>query len=62
MDINKMEDSRILHYHVRSVDIVTHPAMPVMADGSPLGEGSVHIEAQRRVLAVMVGPSVHQAP
>ena len=62
MDINKMEDSRILHYHVRSVDIVTHPAMPVMADGSPLGEGSVHIEAQRRVLAVKVGPSVHQAP
>jgi len=62
MDINKMEDSRILHYHVRSVDIVTHPAMPVMADGSPLGEGSVHIEVQRRVLAVMVGPSVHQAP
>jgi len=59
MDINKMEDSRILHYHVRRVDIATNPAMPVMADGSPLGEGSVHIEAQRRVLAVMVGPSAH---
>ena len=59
MDMNKMEDSRILHYHVRWVDIATHPAMPVMADGSPLGEGSVHIEAQRRVLAVMVGPSAH---
>jgi Sphingosine kinase and enzymes related to eukaryotic diacylglycerol kinase len=59
MDINKMEDSRILHYHVRRVDIATNPAIPVMADGSPLGEGSVHIEAQRRVLAVMVGPSAH---
>ena len=59
MDMNKMEDSRILHYHVRWVDIATHPAMPVMADGSPLGEGSVHIEAQHRVLAVMVGPSAH---
>jgi diacylglycerol kinase family enzyme len=37
------------------VDIDTHPAMPVMADGSALGEGLVRIEVRRRVLAVMVG-------
>jgi diacylglycerol kinase family enzyme len=51
----KPEDSRIQHFHVRRVDIDTHPAMPVMADGSALGEGLVRIEVRRRVLAVMVG-------
>jgi diacylglycerol kinase (ATP) len=50
------EDSRIQHYHVRRVDIDTHPSMPVMADGNPLGEGLVRIEVRRRVLAVMAGP------
>ena len=53
--IDKPEDSRIQHFHVRRVDIDTHPAMPVMADGSALGEGLVRIEVRRRVLAVMVG-------
>lgn len=50
------EDSRIQHFHVRRVDINTHPAMPVMADGSALGEGLVRIEVRRHVLAVMAGP------
>jgi diacylglycerol kinase family enzyme len=49
------EDQRIQHYHVRRVEIDTHPAMPVMADGSPLGEGLVRIEVQRHALAVMAG-------
>jgi diacylglycerol kinase (ATP) len=51
------EDSRIQHFHVRRVDINTQPAMPVMADGSALGEGMVRIEIRRRVLAVMAGPA-----
>jgi diacylglycerol kinase (ATP) len=34
----KPEDPRIQHFHVRRVDIETHPAMPVMVDGSPLNE------------------------
>ena len=51
------DDSRIQHFHVRWVDIDTHPAMPVMADGSALGEGSVRIEVRRHVLAVMAGPA-----
>jgi len=38
------------------VEIDTHPAMPVMADGSPLGEGLVRIETWRHALAVMAGP------
>jgi diacylglycerol kinase (ATP) len=37
----KPEDSRIQHFHVRRVDIDTHPSMPVMADGNALGEGLV---------------------
>jgi diacylglycerol kinase family enzyme len=53
--LGKPEDSRIQHFRVHSVDIDTHPAMPVMADGNALGEGRVHIEAQRRVLGVMIG-------
>ncbi|HEX7973211.1 MAG TPA: diacylglycerol kinase family protein [Anaerolineales bacterium] len=49
------EDERIQHYHVRRVDVDTNPAMPVMADGSALGEGPLHISVQRRALAIMVG-------
>jgi diacylglycerol kinase (ATP) len=56
--VGKPEDSRIQHFHVRRVDIDTHPSMPVMADGNALGEGLVRIEVQRRVLAVMAGPEV----
>jgi diacylglycerol kinase (ATP) len=57
---NHPEDSRIQHFHVRRVDIDTHPAMPVMADGSALGEGLVRIEVRRRVLAVMAGPAMSE--
>ena len=49
------EDERIQHYHVRRVDVDTNPAMPLMADGLALGEGSLHISVQRHALAVMVG-------
>ncbi len=55
------EDQRIQHFHVRWVEIDTHPSMPVMADGSPLGEGLVRIEARRHVLAVMAGPEKPEA-
>ena len=51
----KPEDPRIQHFHVRRVEIDTHPAMPVMADGTALGEGLVRIEVRRHALAVMVG-------
>jgi diacylglycerol kinase family enzyme len=52
---DKAEDERIQHYHVRRVDIDTDPAMPIMADGVALGEGSLHIRVRRHALAVMVG-------
>ena len=50
----KPVDKRIRRYHVRKVDIDTRPTMPVMADGSTLGEGLVHIEVRRHGLTVMV--------
>jgi diacylglycerol kinase (ATP) len=56
----KPEDSRIQHYHVRRVEITTNPAMQVMADGSPLGEGTVRIEVRKRVLAMMIGDPVSE--
>lgn len=51
------EDPRIQHYHVRRVVIDTHPVMPVMVDGSPIGEGQVYIKVRRHALAVMVAKS-----
>lgn len=59
--VGKPEDPRIQHFHVRRVDIDTHPAMPVMADGTALGEGLVSIKVRRRVLAVMVGSPAPEA-
>jgi diacylglycerol kinase (ATP) len=56
----KPEDSRIQHYRVRRVDIHTSPAMQVMADGSPLGEGTVQIEVRKHVLAMMIGDPVSE--
>jgi hypothetical protein len=47
---------------VHRVEIDTHPSMPVMADGSGLGEGRVRIEVQRHVLAVMVGQPAPDVP
>ena len=56
--VGDLEDPRIQRFHVRRVDIDTHPAMPVMADGIPLGEGRVRIEVRRHALSVIVGPPV----
>ena len=54
----KPEDPRIQHYHVRKVVIDTQPGMPVMVDGTPLGDGMVSIEVRRHALAVMVAQAV----
>jgi diacylglycerol kinase (ATP) len=55
------EDPRIQHFQARRVDMDTQPAMPVMADGLEMGEGSLHISVQRHALAVMVGKSTPEA-
>jgi len=56
------EDPRIQHYNVRRIDIDSHPAMPVMADGVALGEGLLHIHVRRHTLAVMAGESTDKTP
>ena len=55
------EDSRIQHFQVHSVDIETHPAVPVMADGLVLEGGPLHISVRRHALAVMVGSPAPEA-
>ncbi len=47
-------DPRIQHYRARSIIIDTVPAMPIMADGVKIGEGSVKIDIQKRALSVLV--------
>ena len=56
------EDPRIQHYRVRKVDIDSHPALPVMADGIALGEGPLRIHLRRHNLAVMASEPVGQTP
>jgi diacylglycerol kinase family enzyme len=50
----KPEDPRIQHYHVRKIAIKTTPSMPIMVDGTAIGEGEVKIEVKKHVLSVMV--------
>ncbi|MBW7572209.1 diacylglycerol/lipid kinase family protein [Caproiciproducens faecalis] len=52
-NMSELEDSGIEHFHAHTVDIETTPPMQLMADGVALGEGPIHIELQRRALAVM---------
>ena len=59
--VGKPEDPRIQHFRVRRVDIDTRPAMAVMADGSPLGEGKVSIRIWKHALAVMVSQTAPAA-
>ena len=59
---DESEDPRIQHYHVRRVDINTQPAMPIMVDGNPLGEGRVRVEVRPRALTVLVSKSAPKTP
>jgi diacylglycerol kinase (ATP) len=47
------EDPSIQRYQVRRVEIETNPPMPVMVDGTPLGEGSLKITIRQHSLAVI---------
>ena len=49
-------DARIQRFRVKNITITTKPAMPVMADGASLGDGSVAITLHPRRLRVMAGP------
>lgn len=49
-------DARIQRFRAKTITIRTNPAMPVMADGVLLGEGSVTVTLQPHRLKVMAGP------
>ncbi len=51
--VQDLTDPRIQRYRVRRAEIDTNPGMAVMADGTALGEGAVHVEIHPRALAVM---------
>jgi diacylglycerol kinase (ATP) len=50
-------DARIQRFRAKTIAIRTNPAMPVMADGVFLGEGSVTVTLQPHRLRVMAGPA-----
>jgi YegS/Rv2252/BmrU family lipid kinase len=56
------EDPRIQHFKVRSIDVDTNPPMPIVADGSQLGEGRLHIKLRRRALGVMTAAAAAPPP
>jgi YegS/Rv2252/BmrU family lipid kinase len=51
-----LPDTRIQRFRAKKVVIKTKPAMPVMADGVLLGDGSVTIMLHPQRLRVMAGP------
>jgi len=50
-----VEDAGIQHYRVKDVSIDSEPHMPVLADGTLLGQGSLSIHVHPRALTVMAG-------
>lgn len=50
-----MDDPRIQHYQVRGFEVTTTPLMPVLADGTSLGDGPLKVAIRRHGLAVMAG-------
>ena len=50
-------DARIQRFRAKTIAIRTNPAMPVMADGVFLGEGSVTLTLHPHRLRVMAGPT-----
>ena len=50
-----VEDAGIKHYRARRLSIVSNPQMPVVADGIPLGQGSLSVHVHPRALTVIAG-------
>jgi diacylglycerol kinase (ATP) len=49
------KDPRVQRFQVAHVEIHTDPEMPVQADGSQIGDGSVKISVQPKALTVITG-------
>jgi diacylglycerol kinase (ATP) len=57
--IGLVENSAIKHYRVKHVKIHAIPRMLILADGIPLGEGSLSVRIRPRALTVMAGSSLN---
>lgn len=51
-------DAGIEHYRAKHIRIVSNPQMPIMADGNPLGQGTLSIHVHPRALTVMTGSAL----
>ncbi|RJP51022.1 MAG: hypothetical protein C4583_09515 [Anaerolineaceae bacterium] len=51
-------DSGIKHYRAKHVRIVSKPQMPILADGNPLGQGTLSVHVHPRALTVMAGSAL----
>jgi diacylglycerol kinase (ATP) len=50
-----LEEAGIKHYRAKHVTIASNPQMPVLADGTQLGQGSLSVHVHPRALRVMAG-------
>jgi YegS/Rv2252/BmrU family lipid kinase len=57
-----VEDAGIKHYRAKHVTIVSEPQMPVLADGTLLGQGSLSMHVHPRALRVMAGTELTGSP
>lgn len=57
-----LEDEGIQHYRAKTIKIVSDPPMPVLADGTLLGQGLLSIHVHPRALRVMAGTALTGQP
>jgi diacylglycerol kinase (ATP) len=50
-----LEEAGIKHYRAKHVTIASNPQMPVLTDGTQLGQGSLSVHVHPRALRVMAG-------
>jgi diacylglycerol kinase (ATP) len=55
-------EAGIKHYRAKEIRIVSEPRMPVLADGTLLGEGSLSVHVHARALRVMAGAELTGQP
>jgi diacylglycerol kinase (ATP) len=56
---SEVQDPRIRRFQAKRVEIETTPVMPIMVDGTVLGEGKIRISLKPKTLAVMAGDPIN---
>jgi hypothetical protein len=59
---SEVQDPRIRRFQAKKVEIETTPAMPIMVDGTVLGEGKLKIGIKPKTLSVMAGEMLNGTP